>query len=65
MDKHTQTIRRNLSTNCMSVFDHFVGLALKVLTIFSEIILFYVTEAIFLIPKILGLQNVAHIFFPY
>ena len=49
----------------MSVFDHFVGLALKVLTIFSEIILFYVTEAIFLIPKILGLQNVAHIFFPY
>ena len=65
MDKHTQTIRRNLSTNCMSVFDHFVGLALKGLTIFSEIILFYVTEVIFLIPKILGLQNVADIFFPY
>ena len=29
MVKHTQTIRRNLPTNCLSVFDHFVGLALK------------------------------------
>ena len=27
--KHTQTIRRLLPTNCLSVFDHFVGLALK------------------------------------
>ena len=26
-----QTIRRLLLTNCLSVFDHFVGLALKVL----------------------------------
>ena len=32
MAKHTQTIRRLLSTNCLSVFDHFVGLALKGLT---------------------------------
>ena len=31
MIKHTQTIRR--LTNCLSVFDHFVGLALKGLTI--------------------------------
>ena len=31
MVKHTQTIRRLLPTNCLSVFDHFVGLALKVL----------------------------------
>ena len=29
MVKHTQTICRLLSTNCLSVFDHFVGLALK------------------------------------
>ena len=27
--KHTQTIRRLLSTNCLSVFDQFVGLVLK------------------------------------
>ena len=29
MVKHTQTIRRLLLTNCLSVFDHFVGLAHK------------------------------------
>ena len=29
MAKHTQTIRQLLPTNCLSVFDHFVGLALK------------------------------------
>ena len=29
MFKHTQTIRRLLSTNCLSVFDHFVGLVFK------------------------------------
>ena len=29
MIKHTQTIRQLLPTNCLSVFDHFVGLALK------------------------------------
>ena len=29
MVKHTQTIRRLLPTNCLSVFDNFVGLALK------------------------------------
>ena len=28
MVKHTQTIRRQ-QANCLSVFDHFVGLALK------------------------------------
>ena len=27
--KHTQTIHRLSPTNCLSVFDHFVGLALK------------------------------------
>ena len=29
MVKHTQTIRRQKPTNCLSVFNHFVGLALK------------------------------------
>ena len=29
MVKHTQAIRRLLPTNCLIVFDHFVGLALK------------------------------------
>ena len=29
MVKHIQTIRRKKPTNCLSVFDHFVGLALK------------------------------------
>ena len=29
MVKHTQTIRRQQPMNCLSVFDHFVGLALK------------------------------------
>ena len=26
---NTQTIRRQIATNCLSVFDHFVGLALE------------------------------------
>ena len=29
MVKHTQTIRRQQPANCLSVFVHFVGLALK------------------------------------
>ena len=32
MVKHTQTIRWQQLTNCLSVFDHFVKLALKVLS---------------------------------
>ena len=34
MVKHTRTIRRLLATNCLGVFDHFVGLVLKGLMIF-------------------------------
>ena len=33
MVKHTQTICREQPINCFSVFDHFVGLVLKVLRI--------------------------------
>ena len=29
MVKHTQTIRRQKPTNCLSLFDHYVGLTLK------------------------------------
>ena len=29
MIKHTETIRQQQPTNCLSVSDHFVGLALK------------------------------------
>ena len=36
MVKHTQTIHRLLPTNYLSVFDHFVGLALKELKIAYE-----------------------------
>ena len=32
MVKHAQTVRRLLPTNCLSVFEHFMGLALKGLT---------------------------------
>ena len=35
MVKHTQTIRRLLPTNCLSMFDYFVGLALKGLYLMS------------------------------
>ena len=35
MFKHTQTIRRFLLTNYLSVFDHFVGLALKGLKVWT------------------------------
>ena len=33
MTKHTQSFRRLLQTNCLGVFVHFVGLALKGLRI--------------------------------
>ena len=41
MVKHTQTIPRQKPTNCLSVFDHFVGLALKELkysTLFKKLL---------------------------
>ena len=40
MVKHTKTIRRLLPTNCLNVFDHFVGLALKRLTHFIAMFAF-------------------------
>ena len=38
MVKHTQTIRQLLPTNCLSVFDQFIGLALKGL---DDLFIFY------------------------
>ena len=40
--KHTPAIRRLLTKNCFSVFDHFVGLALKGLINSSKIDLSFV-----------------------
>ena len=37
MVKHSQTICRQQRTNCLSVFDHFVGLVLKRLKLRNEI----------------------------
>ena len=41
MVKHAGTYRWQQSTNCLSVFDHFVGLALKGLTLASDSAVFY------------------------
>ena len=41
MVEHTQIIRRQQPTNCLSVFDHFMGLALKDLIHFSSVLYFY------------------------
>ena len=47
MVKHAQSIRRQLRTNCLSVFDHFVGLVLKGLRL-SETTLIILEKASFL-----------------
>ena len=41
MVKHTQTIRQLLSTNCLGVFDHSVGLAFKGLVSILVVIISY------------------------
>ena len=41
MVKHTQTIRRLLLTNYLSVFDHFVGLVLKRLSHYQPMLHLY------------------------
>ena len=38
MVKHTQTIRRLLPMNCLSVFDHFANLALKGLMVVTFVL---------------------------
>ena len=50
MVKHTQTIRRPLPTNCLSVFDHFVGLVFKGLRLLKKGLAQKVSKA--LVPKV-------------
>ena len=38
MVKHIQTIHRQQPANCLSVFDHFLGLALKELSFIISIL---------------------------
>ena len=38
MVKHIETICRLLATNCLSVFDHFVGLVFKGLTLSPQLL---------------------------
>ena len=47
MVKHTQTIRRQKPKNCLSVFDHFVGLGLKGLNKIWEYKMSHMVEIIF------------------
>ena len=53
MVKHTQTIRRQKPTNCLSVFGHFVGLALKGLkytfVLFTNLILWYQLKSLIIL----------------
>ena len=42
MVKYIQRIRRLMPKNCLDVFDHFVRLALKGLTHFRLMVLFYI-----------------------
>ena len=46
MVKHTQAIRRQQATDCLSVFDHFLELALKGLTHFTLLFSLYNLENI-------------------
>ena len=39
MLKHTQTIRRQKPTNCLSVFEHFLGLVLKGLRVRRKLVI--------------------------
>ena len=51
MVKHTQKIRLLLPTNCLSVFDHFVELALKGLTTKTTVIILLVYLLLALLLK--------------
>ena len=51
MVKHTQTIRQFLPKNCLSVFDHYVGLALKGLNPLINIGVYIFRKLIYIIQK--------------
>ena len=58
MVKHTPTIRQQKLTNCLSVFDHFVGFALKMLInlfveVYSEVCQAYLEVVNYFYKKLL------------
>ena len=63
MVKHTQIIHQQKLTNCLSVFDHFVGLAVKELRKtgcqFQHINLSFIYFSIYLYVKSTNLSTVA------
>ena len=72
MVKHAETIRLLLLTNCLSVFNHFVGLVLKgLLVIIPEQILTYLNSILktpewhhFSNIKVYNFEQHSHIFYP-
>ena len=50
MVKHTQKIRRQQPTNCLSVFDHFLELALKWLST-TEVCIYIADKGMHLVQK--------------
>ena len=58
MVKHTQAIPRQKLTNCLTVFDHFLGLSLKGLTHYFEDInqLMYKTSKSFVYMLVVNCQ---------
>ena len=62
MVKHAQTICQQQTTNCLSVFDYFVGLALKGLSAFLKISVLWQLFSFFMEKS--G-DNVIQSFWPY
>ena len=65
-----QTIRRKLPTNCLSVFDHFVGLALEGLNVDLTLILLPILgQFLYCVPSFVltaycpFIENSLHIFY--
>ena len=54
MIKHTQIILRQLPTNCLSMFDQFVGLALKGIAYFSKISKSWSLHFFYMRPEIIS-----------
>ena len=57
MAKHTQIILRQQPTNCVSVFDHFVGLVLKGLISITETYLGYCLTPSFFVKLVTKKRN--------
>ena len=64
MVKHTQTIRRLLPTTCLSMFDHFVGLALKGLILLTLILRRRPKKKKIIVQHIQNLDFICKIYLP-